>query len=133
MASFTFSPLTPTAFLTRSAAVFPDRTAVVDGDRRFTYREFEQRSQRLAGALAASGVEPGDRVAALCANSSAMLELHHGVPGAGAVLVPLNNRLDATEPVEEARAVFEPRWVRWNVVRTVLCVASFVALVPALS
>jgi uncharacterized membrane protein len=51
----------------------------------------------------------------------------------GVVNVPLNNRLDTTEPVEEARALFERRWVRWNVVRTVLCAASFIALVPALS
>ncbi len=50
----------------------------------------------------------------------------------GVVNVPLNNRLDTTEPVAEARAVFERRWVGWNVVRTVLCLASFVALVPAL-
>ena len=51
----------------------------------------------------------------------------------GAVNVPLNNRLDTTEPVEEARAVFELRWVRWNVVRAMVCTASFVALVPPLS
>jgi uncharacterized membrane protein len=50
----------------------------------------------------------------------------------GVVNVPLNNRLDTTEPVEEARTVFERRWVRWNVVRTLVCTASFVALVPAL-
>jgi uncharacterized membrane protein len=48
------------------------------------------------------------------------------------VNVPLNNRLDTTEPVEEARAVFERRWVRWNVVRAIVCTASFIALVPAL-
>jgi fatty-acyl-CoA synthase len=65
VASFTFSQLTPTAFLGRSARVFPDRTAVIDGDRRFSYRELADRSRRLAGAL------PGDRVAALCNNSSA--------------------------------------------------------------
>ncbi|RBY77282.1 acyl-CoA synthetase [Geodermatophilus sp. TF02-6] len=97
MAPFTFSQLTPTAFLERSARVFPDRTAVIDGERRFSYREFADRSHRLAGALAASGVFPGDRVAALCSNSSAMLELHNGVPWAGAVLVPLNVRLSAEE------------------------------------
>jgi uncharacterized membrane protein len=51
----------------------------------------------------------------------------------GVVNVPLNNRLDTTEPVEGARALFETRWVRWNVVRTVLCIASFIALLPALS
>ena len=49
------------------------------------------------------------------------------------VNVPLNNRLDSTEPVEEARALFERRWVRWNAVRTVVCTLSFLALVPALA
>jgi fatty-acyl-CoA synthase len=97
MASFTFSQLSPTAFLARSAAVFGDRLAVVDGDRRFSYREFYDRSTKLAGGLARLGVSPGDRVAALCGNSSAMLELHNGVPWAGAVLVPLNTRLSTGE------------------------------------
>jgi fatty-acyl-CoA synthase len=103
MAAFTFSQLTPTAFLERSARVFPDRVAVIDGDRRFTYREFADRSRRLAGALAARGIAPGDRVAALCTNSSAMLEAHNGVPWAGAVLVPLNVRLSP----EELRYILE--------------------------
>jgi len=49
------------------------------------------------------------------------------------VNVPLNDRLDSTEPVEEARALFETKWVRWNAVRTVLCTLSFVTLVVALS
>ncbi len=97
MATFSSSQLTPTAFLARSARVFPERTAVVDGDRRSTYREFADRSRRLAGALAARGIAPGDRVAALCANSSTMLEMHNGVPWAGAVLVPLNVRLSPGE------------------------------------
>ena len=51
----------------------------------------------------------------------------------GVVNVPLNNRLDSTEPPEAARDLFEQRWVRWNGVRTVLCVGSFAALALALS
>jgi uncharacterized membrane protein len=51
----------------------------------------------------------------------------------GVVNVPLNNRLESTEPLDEARAGFERRWVCWNVVRTVVCAASFVALVPPLT
>jgi fatty-acyl-CoA synthase len=97
MAGFTFSEMTPTAFLERSARVFPERIAVIDGDRRLTYAEFAERSRRLAGALVALGVMPGDRVAALCANSHVLLEAHNGVPWAGAVLVPLNIRLSADE------------------------------------
>jgi len=50
----------------------------------------------------------------------------------GVVNVPLNNRLDSTEPPDAARALFERRWVRSNVVRTVLCIDSFVAFVLAL-
>jgi fatty-acyl-CoA synthase len=97
MAEFTFTPLTPPAFLERSGLVFRDRLAVIDGSRRFTYGEFLDRARRLTGALADLGVGPGDRVAALCVNSHVMLELHNGVPMRGAVLVPLNIRLSAGE------------------------------------
>jgi len=97
MAEFTFSPLTPASFLDRAAAVFAGRTAIVDGERSFTYREMAERCRRLAGALAAQGVSRGERVAALCANSHVMLELHHAAPMAGAVLVTLNTRLSEAE------------------------------------
>ena len=50
----------------------------------------------------------------------------------GVVNVPLNNRLDSTEPPEDARALFEKTWVRWNVVRTVLCILSFAEFALAL-
>jgi fatty-acyl-CoA synthase len=97
MAAFTFDPLTPAAFLRRSAVSFPARVAVVDGSRQWTYREFAGRCDALRGALAALGVGPGDRVAALCANSHVMLEMHHAVPAHGAVLVPINIRLALDE------------------------------------
>jgi fatty-acyl-CoA synthase len=97
MAEFTFAPLTPASFLDRSAAVFADRTAIVDGERRFTYRDMSGRCRRLSGALAALGLGREDRVAALCTNSHVMLELHHAVPMLGAALVPLNTRLSAGE------------------------------------
>ena len=66
MAEFTFAPLTPASFLDRAAAVFADRTAIVDGERRFTYRDMSERRRRLAGALAVLGVGHQDRIAALC-------------------------------------------------------------------
>jgi uncharacterized membrane protein len=50
----------------------------------------------------------------------------------GGINVPLNNRLDSTEPPEAARALFEKSWVRWNVVRTVLCTVSFIEFAVAL-
>ena len=75
--------LSPISFLRRSASVFPDRTAVVHGDRRYTYRELEDRVDRLVRALKAAGLEPGDRVAFLSPNTPPMLEAHYGVPAAG--------------------------------------------------
>jgi len=92
-----FEPLTPTAFLRRSATVFADRIAVIDGDRRYTYAEFLGRAERLAGALRELGVAPGERVAVLAPNTHVLLESHYGVPFAGAVLVALNQRLTADD------------------------------------
>jgi fatty-acyl-CoA synthase len=97
MAEFTFAPLSPVSFLERSSQVYADRTAIIDGKNQFSYREFGVRSRRLADALASMGIGPGQRVAALCANSHVMLELHHGVPLAGAALVALNTRLAEEE------------------------------------
>ncbi len=97
MADFTFAPLTPASFLDRSAAVFAERFAVVDGQVRLTYADLAGRCARLVSALASAGVGRGDRVAALCANSHLMLELHHAVPARGAVLVSVNIRLSHDE------------------------------------
>jgi len=88
-----FEPLTPTAFLRRAGRVFSDRLAVVDGERRFTYRDLWWRAQRMAGALRELGVAPGDRVAVLASNSHLLLESHYGVPLSGGVLLTLNTRL----------------------------------------
>ncbi len=89
--------LSPLSFLRRSAYVFPDKVAVVHGERRTTYREFDQRVNRLGSALRAAGIEPGDRVAFLAPNIPALLEAHYGVPAAGAVLVAINTRLGRDE------------------------------------
>ncbi len=90
-----FQPLTPLSFLDRAATVFPDQTAIVHGARSWTYREFFARARRLASALARHGIKRGDTVAAVLANTPAMLEAHYGVPMAGAVLNTINTRLDA--------------------------------------
>jgi fatty-acyl-CoA synthase len=90
-----FQPLTPLTFLERSAAVYPDHTAIIHGTQRFTYREFYTRSLRLASALRQAGIMKGDTVSAMLANTPAMLEAHYGVPMTGAVLNTLNTRLDA--------------------------------------
>ena len=89
--------LTPVAFLRRSAYVFPERIAIVHGARRYTYRQFEERANRLASGLRAMGLRHLDRVAAILPNIPAMLDLHYGVPAAGLVLVPVNTRLSRDE------------------------------------
>ena len=90
-----YVPLTPISFLARSAVVYPDKPAVIHGDRSFTYAEFAARCRRLASALARRGIGAGDTVAIMAPNVPAMLEAHFGVPMAGAVLNALNYRLDA--------------------------------------
>jgi fatty-acyl-CoA synthase len=88
------APLSPLGFLGRSAQVYPDRIAVIDGARRFTYREFHVRCRRLASALARRGIGPGDTVSVIAPNGAPLLEAHYGVPATGAVLNAINTRLD---------------------------------------
>jgi fatty-acyl-CoA synthase len=90
-----YQPLTPLTFLERAAGVFPNRLAVIHGPLRRNYAEFYARCRRLASALARHGITRGDTVAAMLANTPAMLEAHYGVPMAQAVLNTLNTRLDA--------------------------------------
>jgi fatty-acyl-CoA synthase len=90
-----FAALTPLDFLARAAAVYPDKLAVIDGERRFTWREFGARCHRFASALNRRGVGAGDTVAVMAPNVPAQLEAHYAVPMTGAVLNALNYRLDA--------------------------------------
>ena len=90
-----YTPLTPLSFLERAAAVYPEKAAVVHGERSYSYREFRERCHRLGSALAKAGVGIGDTVAVLSPNIPATLEAHYGVPMAGAVLNAQNTRLDA--------------------------------------
>jgi fatty-acyl-CoA synthase len=92
-----FEPLLPLHFLRRAARLFPGKTAVVDGARRYTYGEMEGRVHRLANALRHLGVAQGDKVAVLSPNSHRMLETFFAIPQLGAVLTPLNFRLTTPE------------------------------------
>ncbi len=89
--------LTPGSFLKRSAYMFPEKTAIVHGERRYTYREFEERVNRLASRLRDSDLQKGDRIAFLCPNTPSMLEGTFAVPLAGFVFVAINTRLSANE------------------------------------
>lgn len=86
-------PLLVDDFLRRAASLYPEKLAVVDGAKRFTYRALAARSNRLARALVAHGVAQGERVCMLSPNSHYFLESFYGTSQIGAVLVPLNYRL----------------------------------------
>src|ERR1700751_4795656 len=90
-----YVPLSPVSFLTRAASAFAEKIAVIDGTRRYTYRQLLERSTRLASALAKLGVGRLDTVAIIASNIPEMIEAHFAVPMLGAVLNPLNTRLDA--------------------------------------
>ncbi len=90
-------PLTPLAFLERTARVFPAKTALVYGTRRPSWAEFAQEVGRFAGALVRAGVGPGDRVAVLAPNVPEALAAHFAVLQIRAALVMINTRLNAEE------------------------------------
>ncbi len=90
-------PLLVQDFLRRAAKLYPDKTAIVDGDRTFTYRQFQDRAHQLSHALLALGIAPGDRVCILSPNSHFFLESYYAVAQIGAIIVPLNYRLAAAD------------------------------------
>lgn len=89
--------LTPVSFLERSALIFPEKVAVVHGERRYTYREFAERVYRLASHLRKLGLQKHDRVAFLAPNIPPLLEAHFAIPAAGGILVAINTRLSSQE------------------------------------
>ncbi len=91
-----YTPLSPLSLLARAADVYPDKTSLIHGSKRFSWCETYDRSRRLASALAKRGVGVGDTVAIMGANTPEMYEAAFGVPMIGAVLNTLNVRLDAT-------------------------------------
>ncbi len=95
--STNYVPLSPQSFLRRNARVYPHKTAVIHGARRFSYQEFFERSCRQANALMGLGVSRDDKVALLVPNIPAHLEANFGVHMAGAVLVAINTRLSPKE------------------------------------
>ena len=90
-----YAALTPSDFLERAGATFPEKTAIIHGDLRRSYGDFLNRCRRLADALRKRGIGHGDAVSVLAPNTPAMLESHYGIPMAGAVLNAINTRLDA--------------------------------------
>ncbi|MHA7775834.1 acyl-CoA synthetase [Roseibium sp. M-1] len=93
-ASANHVPLSPLSFLERTAAIFPDRTALIYNERRFTWREVMDRVRRVASSLTRLGIGQGDTVAVMAANTPELFELHYAVPLTGAVLNTINTRLE---------------------------------------
>lgn len=103
--------LSPVSFLSRSARVYPTKDAVVYGDLRYTYSEFQNRVHQFANALVDSGIVAGDKVVFICPNTPPLLEAHFAVPMIGAVLVCLNTQLSSNEYLQiinhsDAKAIF---------------------------
>ncbi|NRP36890.1 Long-chain-fatty-acid--CoA ligase [Marinobacterium sp. xm-d-579] len=93
--SANYAALTPISFLERSAFIYPDRTATVNGAVRRTWLETLTRCKQLASALNKAGVKKGEAVSIIASNLPEHFESHFGVPMAGAVLNSINTRLDA--------------------------------------
>ncbi|QFU75804.1 long-chain-fatty-acid--CoA ligase [Halioglobus maricola] len=86
-------------FLSKRAAITPQREAFVEWERgrRFTFAQLNERSNRIANTLLAKGIAPGDRVATLLKNGIEFVESYFAIAKIGAVMVPVNWRLVATE------------------------------------
>lgn len=82
---------------TANARRHPEKVALVQGERSYTYLELEQRANRFAHALARQGLLPGDRLGLLACNHLDYAVVTQGAAKAGVLLVPLNFRLSAGE------------------------------------
>lgn len=90
-----YQPLSPLSLLSRAARIHGEMPAVVHGKRTLTWAEVLERSVRLGRALWKNGIKPGDVVAVMAVNTPECYDTFFGVPMCGAVLNPLNTRLDA--------------------------------------
>lgn len=90
-----FTQLTPLTFIERSAIIFPEKTSIIYGNQKYSWKQTYERCKRLASALTQIGVTKNDTVSIIAANTPAMYEAHFGVPMSGAVLNTLNVRLSA--------------------------------------
>lgn len=128
-----FQPLTPLALLDRALECHGARPAVAWREHVWSYTEFGALVARMAAALAAAGVGPGDVVSVALGNRPEMLAAHFAVPALGAVLNTLNIRLSSAElgyildhagsKVLVAEAAYLPDPADAPLLRMVLCSA----------
>lgn len=95
-----YASLTPVTFLERSARSFPNKSALIFPEGRFTFSELLSRSRRIAQTLLRLEVRGGDRVAVLTENCVQAVETHFAIPGAGAVLVMINPWLSDADVIQ---------------------------------
>ena len=89
-----FVPLTPISFLERAKDIYPNYEAVFYQKRIYTWKKVYSRCIKFAGALEKHGIGFGDTVSIMAANTPELFEAHYSIPMTGAVLNPINTRLD---------------------------------------
>ena len=87
--------LSPLSFLPRVANIFPNKDAVIYGERKYSWKNVYDRCRQLASSLQLKGIKKGDTVSVIAANTPEMIEAHYGIAMIGAVLNSINIRLDA--------------------------------------
>lgn len=92
-----FTPLTPVDWKRRAVKYYPEKIAIIDDEKQFTYKEFGERTDRLSAALVDAGVQAGDHIAVMLPNTHYMLECFYGICQLGSTMVPLNYRLSAED------------------------------------
>ncbi len=101
-------------YISRSARFWPEKTAVIHRDKRYTFLELDERTNRLSQGLLSIGLKPGDHVAVQAWNCSEIIEVESSCYKAGFVKVPVNARLSAEETIHvlndsEAKAAIVDR------------------------
>jgi fatty-acyl-CoA synthase len=86
-------PLTPLEFRQRAVSLYSEKIGIVDGSKRFTYGDYNQRINRFANALTNLGIGQGDVVSFITYNSHQLLEAYYAVPQIEGILNPINIRL----------------------------------------
>lgn len=90
-------PLTPLEFRERAVSLYREKIGIVDGDKRFTYGDYDQRVNRFSNSLTGLGVGRGDVVSFITYNSHQLLEAYFAIPQICGILNPVNIRLSHHE------------------------------------
>ena len=100
-------------YFDKGAETYADRTAIIDGERRYSYHELKEASEKIAGAMWAGGIEPEAPVAIYSPNDARVLFCMLGLLRAGGVWVPINYRNAADANIEYMKYV-EASWLFYH-------------------